>query len=75
MYSSDLTEFEAWEKYYPMIANKELADSKGYFWAVKEAKMIEESAVPVGSNSITPTLENNMKSEPEKSTQDRKSGA
>ena len=50
-------EYEAWEKYYPEIANKEQADSTGYFWAVKEAKVIEGSAVPLGSNFATPTLE------------------
>lgn len=50
-------EKEAWDKYYPMIANKEVADKKGYFWAVTEAKVIEGSAVPLGSNPITPTRE------------------
>ncbi len=44
-----------WEKYYPMIANKSAADEKGYFWAVTEAKLIEISAVVIGSNRITPT--------------------
>jgi hypothetical protein len=62
-------EKEAWDKYYPEIANNELADKRGYFWAVTEAKVIEGSAVPLGSNNITPTLDNNMKSEPLKSTQ------
>jgi hypothetical protein len=52
-------EFEAWEKYYPQIANKEDADEAGYFWAVKEAKIKEGSAVPIGSNWATPTLDNN----------------
>lgn len=61
-------EFTAWEKYYPQIANKEVADEKGYFWYVLEAKCIEGSAVPLGSNSATPTLDNGMKSEPEFST-------
>lgn len=61
-------EYEAWEKYYPEIANKETADDSGYFWAVKEAKAIEGSAVPRGSNYATPTLENNMKSAPPEGT-------
>jgi len=61
-------EFDAWEKYYPEIANKSLADDRGYFWAVKEAKAIEGSAVPKGSNSVTPTLEVESKNEPLKST-------
>jgi hypothetical protein len=65
-------EYEAWEKYYPLIVNKEAADESGYFWAVKEAKCIEGSAVPIGSNIMTPTLDNNLKTtiEPDKSTQE-----
>ena len=47
-----------WDEFYPVIANKETADEKGYFWVVKEAKIIEGSAVVMGSNSATPTLEN-----------------
>lgn len=53
----DSEEKEVWDKYYKEIANKEVADSKGYFWAVTEAKIIEGSAVPMGSNHVTPTLE------------------
>jgi len=56
---------ENWEKYYPIIANKEDADARGYFMAVTEAKLVEGSAVLFGSNNITPTLDNNMKSEPD----------
>jgi len=47
-----------WNEFYPLIANKEVADERGYFWVVKEAKIIEGSAVVMGSNSATPTLEN-----------------
>lgn len=47
-----------WDEYYPIIANKEVADERGYFWVVKEAKIVEGSAVVMGSNSATPTLEN-----------------
>lgn len=54
-------EYEAWQKYYPAIVNQADADEKGYFWAVKEAKAIEGSAVPIGSNNATPTLDNNLK--------------
>lgn len=57
-------EFEAWEKYYPMIINKERADELGFFWAVKEAKIIEGSAVPLGSNVITPTMSVEGKTQP-----------
>ena len=57
-----------WDKYYEQIANKDVADEKGYFWAVTEAKIKEGSAVVFGSNHATPTLE--VKSiEPLKDTQ------
>lgn len=62
-------EFEAWNKYRPQIANGEYADERGYFWYVLEAKAIEGSAVPIGSNSATPTLDNGVKNEPLKDTQ------
>lgn len=64
-------EFEAWEKYFPMVANQEDALDRGFFWAVKEAKVVEGSAVPIGSNWITPTLDNNAKSEPPEDTQEK----
>lgn len=73
-------EFKNWEKYADSIVNKAEAEENGYFWAVTEAKVIEGSAVPMGSNHITPTL--SIKNEPlddtqktieaEKSLQDQK---
>lgn len=50
-------EYEAWQKYFPMVANKEECQAKGYFWAVTEAKLIEGSAVPIGSNIVTPVMQ------------------
>lgn len=50
------TEKEIWDKYFPEIVNGEMAEKIGYFWAVKEAQVIEGSAVPLGSNVVTPTL-------------------
>jgi hypothetical protein len=50
-------EKEAWDKYLPTVVNKELAEERGWFYAVKEAKVVEGSAVPKGSNFATPTLE------------------
>lgn len=50
-------EKEAWDKYISTVINKELAEDRGWFYAVKEAKVIEGSAVPKGSNFATPTLE------------------
>lgn len=49
-------EKDSWDKYYPQVVNKEVADNRGYFWAVTEAKLVEGSAVVRGSNSATPTL-------------------
>lgn len=49
-------EFEAWEKYLPMAVNPEVAEDRGYFWAIPEGKAIEGSAVPRGANVITPAL-------------------
>ena len=61
---------DLWDKYYSVIANKELADERGYFWAVTEAKIVEGSAVVMGSNSATPTLETKEEVEPSKDTLD-----
>lgn len=48
-----------WDKYYPLIANKEDADAAGYFWAVTELKIQDEGSMVVkGSNSATPVLQN-----------------
>lgn len=60
-------EYEAWNKYYPQIANPDVADERGYFWYVLEAKCVEGSAVPIGSNTATPTLETG-KNEPSNGT-------
>lgn len=46
-----------WESHIDKIGNKERAEENGYFWAVKEAKLIEISAVLQGSNELTPTVE------------------
>ena len=48
-------DYEIWSRYINSIVNAELAIEKGYFYAVTEAKVIEGSAVPIGSNHITPT--------------------
>jgi hypothetical protein len=44
-----------WDKHYDVIANKVELEKDNYFWAVTEAKVIEGSAVVMGSNSFTPT--------------------
>lgn len=50
-------EKQIWDKYYPVVANKEDADEVGYMWVVKEAKIISEgSMVLKGSNFVTPMI-------------------
>jgi hypothetical protein len=68
MYSSEKAN---WDKYYLLVANKDVADTKGYFWAVTEAKVIEGSAVVKGSNECTPVMEIDIedKNEPLLNTQ------
>jgi len=54
-------EKKVWDKYYERIANKEDLANEKYFWVVTEAKVIEGSAVVLGSNRFTPTLNNKNK--------------
>ena len=49
-------EYANWVQYIDQVVNKDAAEANGYFWAVTEAKIIEGSAVPIGSNIITPTI-------------------
>lgn len=62
-------EKEEWDKTIDSVVNREEAERKGYYWPVYEAKAIEGSAVPMGSNPITPTLE------PKSFTQEEKPAA
>lgn len=75
--NSDDEDFEVekalWDAVYPQIANKEVADESGYFWAVSEAKIFKEgSMVLAGSNDATPTL---YDIEPSKDTQEKEEAA
>ena len=45
-----------WDKYIDQIVNKDVVEEQGYFYAVTEAKIVEGSAVPLGSNFVTPTI-------------------
>lgn len=49
-------ELKVWNKYYDRIANKTDVDNVGFFFPVLQAKIIEGSAVVIGSNTATPTL-------------------
>lgn len=59
--AADNEEYEEEYKLYTSLIDKlgnpERAKELGYFWAVKEAKLVEISAVLEGSNSLTPTVE------------------
>lgn len=61
-------EYAVWKAYIDRIGNKEKAIKQGYFFAIKEAALIEGSAVLFGSNEITPVLNNN-KFQPGNSTE------
>lgn len=76
-----IKEYALWQSIYPMLGNKQKALDKGYFWVVKECKLIEISAVLNGSNEVTPTLmpgplddsQDDDKNDPLKSSQTAKS--
>jgi len=53
----DQEEKAVWDKYIDQVANRSEVEANGYFWAVTEAKLIEGSAVPIGSNFVTPTIQ------------------
>lgn len=49
-------EYKVWKECYDKIINKSKALENGFFWAIREIKVFENSAVLFGSNSLTPTL-------------------
>jgi len=51
-------EYKNWNKYLSILGNPEKAIAQGYFFIIKEAKLIEISAVLEGSNDLTPTVTN-----------------
>lgn len=57
------TQKENYDKYVAMAKNPETLGGSKYFWAVLEAKAMEGSAVPLGSNSFTPTTSVSAKEE------------
>jgi hypothetical protein len=62
-----------WDKYIGKVVNPEAAEARGYFWAVTEAKLVEGSAVLVGSNYATPVIgltDTNKDNEPSNDTQE-----
>jgi len=60
----DATAKANYDKYYPLIANKNDFDYIYYFFAIKEAKNVRESSLVVfGSNSATGQVSNNKQAE------------
>jgi hypothetical protein len=52
----DVEEKAVWDKYIDQIVNRDEVEDDGFFFAVTEAKFVEGSAVPMGSNFATPTI-------------------
>jgi hypothetical protein len=50
------TEKALFDEVLPQIVNRKDAERAKHFWVVSEAKAIEGSSVPMGSNPITPTI-------------------
>lgn len=50
-------EYKIWKKYHDLVINQDVIEEYGFFWAVKEIKLLENSGVLFGSNELTPTLE------------------
>jgi hypothetical protein len=66
-------EYKTWSECYPKLANPEKADELGYFWAVRELKIINEgSMVLQPSNDMTPIEVGKTTSEPEPPKSTRK---
>lgn len=66
---TEIEYYKNWNEIYPLLGNQKEADSRGYFWIIREAMLKEYSSVLWdGSNSLTPTLEN--KNEPLENTQE-----
>jgi hypothetical protein len=49
-------EYKVWKKYFDQIINKEVPEERGYFFAVSQFTLLENSAVMLGANFLTPTL-------------------
>jgi len=56
-------EYKVWQEVIGKVGNRQEAEKKGYFWAVREAALLETSAVLEGSNVLTPTLGKTQPSE------------
>lgn len=55
-------EYKIWKAWIDKLGNPETAEANGYFFLVKEAALLELSAVLFGSNELTPTMQPESKS-------------
>lgn len=53
-------EFAVWSEFIDLAINRNVAEKRGFFWVVKEIRLLENSAVLFGANPVTPTLDNNL---------------
>ena len=49
-------EYKLWKDQIGNVINREKAEAEGWFWDVAEIKLVENSAVPLGASSKTPTM-------------------
>ncbi len=56
-------EYKVWTDNIDKLGNPQRANEKGFFWLVREAKLIEISAVLLGSNELTPTMGENKQAD------------
>lgn len=49
----DVSYKKSWDKYYHIVINKDVVDNYGYFFAVIESQILENSAVLFGANTNT----------------------
>lgn len=56
-------EYKVWTDNIDKLGNPQRATEKGFFWLVREAKLIEISAVLLGSNELTPTMGENKQAD------------
>lgn len=57
-----------WDEVYPQLLNKELADNRGCFWAVRKGEIREITSCIFGASKVTPTLSVTEKTEAETET-------
>ena len=50
------SEFKTWTQFKGQVLNIGEAEAQGFFWAVQEIELLENSAVLFGANILTPTL-------------------